>query len=468
MVATTADATHTKAQLKHGALNLFETLGQSIANIAPTLTPALNITVVAGLAGVGSWISYLIATIGCIFVGASISTLAKRHPEAGSYFVYIGRNFGPVAGAMGGWAMVLAYTTTAVAVILGFPLFLNNFLAAFGITLTFAWQLVFTFAFLGLVTYAAYRDIQLSSRLGLVLECISVGIIIVITAIVVGRHGTVVDPAQLSFSKIPTGGVMSAMAFAVFSFVGFESAATLAKESNNPQRNIPISIVGSAAIAGTFFTIMAYLMVMGMGDNTAAIAGSSSPFKDMTDKAGLPWAASIVYFAAMISAFACALACTNASSRMLYSMGRYQFLHGSMGLVHKIHKTPHFAVLASAAIILVVVLALLPEGFLNGFGLSGTIATYGFVVVYFGVCLSAPVDMYRSGVLKAQHVFYGIAGAALMGFVIYSSVFPYPAAPFNMLPPAFAIYMVIGLVWFAVLKVKSPQVLVSIASDMEG
>ena len=468
MVATTDTAVPVAAQLKHGALSLPETIGQSIANIAPTLTPALNITVVAGLAGVGSWLSYLIATIGCVFVGASITTLARRHPEAGSYFVYIGRNFGPLAGALAGWAMILAYITTAVAVVFGFPLFLGNFLAVFHITLSFPLLVLFCVAFLGLVTYAAFRDIQVSSRVGLVLETISIGIIIIITAIVVGKHGTVVDPVQLNISGLKFGGVMQAMAFAVFSFVGFESAATLAKESANPRRNVPFAVVGSAAVAGIFFTIMAYFMVMGMGDNAGAIGGSSSPFADMTNKAGLPWAAAIVYFAAMISAFACALACINASSRMLYSMGRYQFLHGSMGLVHKIHKTPHVAVMASALITLAIVLALLPQGFLNGFGLTGTIATYGFVVVYFGVCVVAPVDMYRAGVMKAQHVISGAIGAALMGFVIYSSVFPYPAAPFSYLPPAFLIFMVIGAVWFIVLKAKSPQILASIANDMEG
>jgi amino acid transporter len=456
------------SQLKHGALSLPETIGQSIANIAPTLTPALNITVVAGLAGVGSWISYLIATLACVFVGASIATLAKRHPEAGSYFVYIGRTFGPLTGALAGWSMILAYLTTAVAVVFGFPLFLGNFLAVFHVSLSTPMLIVFTIAFLGLITYAAYRDIQLSSRVGLVLETMSIGIIIIITAIVVGKHGTVVDPAQLNFTKIPVGGVMSAMAFAVFSFVGFESAATLAKESSNPQRNVPLAIIGSAAAAGTFFTVMSYFMVLGMHDNTAAIGSSASPFADMTNAAHLPWAAGVVYFAAMISAFACALACINASSRMLYSMGRYQFLHGSMGIVHKTHKTPHIAVLASSAIVLAIILALLPQGFLNGFGLTGTIATYGFVVVYLGVAITAPMDMKRGGVLKPRHVIIGLIGAALMAFVVYSSVVPYPAAPFSWLPPVFAIYMLIGLVWFAILKAKSPQVLASIANDMEG
>ena len=164
-------------------------------------------------------------------------------------------------------------------------------------------------------------------------------------------------------------------------------------------------------MAGIFFCIMAYCMVMGMGDNAGAIGNSSSPFADMTAKAGLPWAAGVVYFAAMISAFACALACINASSRMLYSMGRYQFLHRSMGLVHS---HPQDAACRGsglrARIVLVLLLLLLPQGFLNGFGLTGTIATYGFVVVYFGVCLTAPVDMYRAGKMQAQHVMFGVLG----------------------------------------------------------
>lgn len=468
VAATDLTGVPAKAQLKHGALSLLETIGQSIANIAPTLTPALNITVVAGLAGVGSWLSYLIATIGLVFVGACIASLAKRHPEAGSYFVYIGRNFGPMTGALAGWAMILAYLTTAVAVVFGFPIFLSNFLSVFHATLSFPVLVIFTVAFLALVTYAAYRDIQVSSRIGLIMETLSIGIIILITAVVVAKHGTVVDSTQLDVSKLKFGGVTSALTFAVFSFVGFESAATLAKESSNPQRNIPIAVIGSAAVAGVFFSIMAYFMVMGMGDNATAIGNSSSPFADMTNKAGLPWAAAIVYFAAMISGFACALASINASSRMLYSMGRYQFLHRSMGLVHGTHKTPHRAVFASAAIVLVLTLALLPEGFLNGFGLTGTIATYGFVIVYLGVCLTAPVDLYRAGKLQAQHLLYGIVGAALMAFVIYGSVAPYPAAPYNWLPPIFVAYMVIGFIWFAILKGKSPETLRLIAEDMEG
>ena len=467
MAATADIAAAPPAQLKRGTLSAIEMIGQSVANAAPTLTPALNISVVASLAGVNAFASYLIATIGLVFVGGCIAALARRHPEAGSYFVYVGRNFGPLAGALTGWAMILGYIVTAAAVVLGFPLFLQNLLAVFKISISFAQQAVIAVIYLGMVTFAAYRDIKMSSRIAVACESVSCGIIVVITAMVVGKHGAVADPAQFTFPR-GFGGTVSALVFAVFSFAGFESAATLAKESANPHRNVPVAVIGSATVAGIFFTVIAYCMMLGMNNDAAAIASSTSPFADMTSKAGLPWAAGVVYFAAMVSSFACALACINAGSRMLYSMGRFQFLHGSMGTVHRVHRTPHVAVLMSSLIALVITLATLPLGLLNAFGLTATLATYGFVIVYFAVCVTAPVELMRSGRLRPVHVICALAGTVMMGFVIFSIVYPYPPPPFDRLPPIFLAYMLAGAIWFTVVKARAPGVLRSIARDMEG
>src|SRR5580692_9659256 len=123
---------NSRHQLRSGALNLVETVGQSLAVIAPTLTPALNISVVAGLAGLGCWLSYFIGTLGVVIVALCVGILASRHPEAGSFFVYVGRTFGPLAGALAGWAMISAYMSTAVAVALSFAIFLDNSLAVLG------------------------------------------------------------------------------------------------------------------------------------------------------------------------------------------------------------------------------------------------------------------------------------------------------------------------------------------------
>jgi amino acid transporter len=470
MSATSGEITSDKplSQLRSGALSLMEMVGQSLAAIGPTLTPALNITVVVGLAGLGSWMSFFLGTLGVVIVASSVGILATRHPEAGSYFVYVGRSFGPFTGALAGWAMISAYLFTAIAVSFSFVIFLSDLLAAMHVELGLMPKSLLMLVFIGTVTFAAYRDVKLSSRAGLVMEIISLSIIVAITVVCVRAKGTVVDPAQLDIRSFNYGGVFSALPFVIFSFVGFESSATLAKESADPRRNIPLSVIGCAAFAGIFFTLMAYFMVFGIGDDVVALGKSSAPFGDVAAKAGLGGASVIVYIAALISVFACALASINAASRLLFSMGKYQFLHRSMGLVHDTHRTPHRAVVVCGCVVAIICLGMMPAGFLDAFGYAGTFASFGFVVVYLALCIVAPMDLKKTREMKPLHVFIGVAGTALMLFVIVGSVYPAPAYPYDILPYIFFAYMAVGAVWFAILKSKSPQTLASIQHDMEG
>jgi len=456
------------AQLRSGSLSLVETIGQSVANISPTLTPALNIAVVAGLAGTGTWLSYLISTIGLLFVAVNIGSLAKRHPLAGSYFVYIGRTLGPLAGMVAGWSIIAAYLFTAIAVTVSSEIFLGDMLTSFGLKAMVPPGWLFDLVFCAIVGVAAYSDVRLSSRMGLIMEGFSVLLIVIITGVVIAKNGSIVDHVQFSAESLKPGPVMSALAFAVFSFVGFESAATLAKEARDPTRTVPLAVTMSAGIAGLFFVVIAYLMVLGMGDDTKTLGSSASPFADLTARAGLTWAAGIVYFAALISSFACALASVNAASRMMFSMGRYQFLHRSMGMVHAKHQTPHFAVIASTVFTLVVSLLLLRFEPLDAFGYTGTFATFGFLVVYLLICVVSPIDARRAGKLTPTGIGVGVIGVALMGFVIFGSLYPVPPYPYNLLPYLFGAYLLIGIVWFAILRARAPQALAGIQHDLEG
>jgi Na+/alanine symporter len=88
--------------------------------------------------------------------------------------------------------------------------------------------------------------------------------------------------------------------------------------------------------------------------------------------------------------------------------------------------------------------------------------------VYLALCVVAPMDLHRSGEMKLRHVVIGGVGAALMLFVIFGSVYPVPAYPYNILPFLFFGYVAVGAVWFAVLKARSPATLESIQHDMEG
>jgi amino acid transporter len=454
-------------RLRSGALSFMDAVGQSLAAVGPTLTPALNVTVVLGLAGVGCWLSFFLGTLGVVIVAASVGVLAARHPEAGSYFIYVGRTFGPLTGALAGWAMISAYMFTAISTAFTFVIFLGDFLGAFHLSLPEPAKLPLMLVYIGTVILGAYRDIKLSSRAGLVMEMISLSIIIVITALFVHVQDSIVDHVQLDVTSLHWPGIFSALPFVIFCFVGFESSATLAKESANPKRNIPRSVIGCAAFSGIFFTAMAYFMVLGMGDDAVSLGKSTAPFTDVASKAGLGWAATIVYFGAMISGFACTLASVNAAARLLFSMGKYRFLHRSMGLVHDTHRTPHRAILMCGLLLVGVSLTMLPLGYLQAFGYAGTVASFGFVVVYLALCVVAPLDLKKSGELRSRHVVNGALGTVLMLFVIFGSVYPVPEYPYNVLPYLFFVYMAVGAGWFAYLKWRSPQVLATIQHDME-
>jgi amino acid transporter len=157
--------------------------------------------------------------------------------------------------------------------------------------------------FISLVWFCAYRDVRFSSRLGLLLEGLALMSIIVITAVTVIRRGTLFSPSQLCLQRSLIGHVAPALTLAFFSFVGFESAATPAKEAREPFRIIPRTLILSAAISGLFFVSMAYCMILAVNDQTNLIGASASPFAVVTRYAGQSSAAMVVYFSAIISTF---------------------------------------------------------------------------------------------------------------------------------------------------------------------
>ena len=103
------------SELRADRLSFIEAIGQSVANVSPTLTPAIAVTVVVATAGTESWLVFLLATIALVVVGFNIGKLASKISAAGSFFLYISRGLNPALGMLSGWAMLAAYVTTAIA-----------------------------------------------------------------------------------------------------------------------------------------------------------------------------------------------------------------------------------------------------------------------------------------------------------------------------------------------------------------
>jgi amino acid transporter len=221
-------------------------------------------------------------------------------------------------------------------------------------------------------------------------------------------------------------------------------------------------------LAGLFFVAITYFMVLGMADDTRALGDSSAPFIVMTERAGLTAAGTAMYFGALISGLACLLASINAASRLMFSMARYGYLAAALTKVHRRHRTPSAAVIVTVAVTLVGSLATLPLGALEAFGFAGTLATFGFLVVYFLICLAAPLDQFRAGTLAPRHLLVSGGGTLMMTFVIFGSLYPVPPWPQSLLPYLFLAYLAGGSAWFFLLTRRSPQLLRAISSDMES
>jgi amino acid transporter len=454
-------------ELRKDSLSFIEALGQSVANVSPTLTPALAVAVVAAMAGTASWLVYVIATTALVIVAMNISKLAGRIPAAGSYFIYISRSLGPGFGMLSGWAMLAAYIFTAMALTIATSLFIKTFFVSCGFNFAPPNFVLYILVSVAIWLFAT-RDIRISSRIGLTLEVISVLIIAGVVLFTLAHYGFQPDMKQITLQGSSFGSIAQAIVFAIFSYVGFESAASLGRETRNPQVTIPRAIMATAIFSGVFFVITTYVITQGFGDDAAKLGSSAAPLADITNVIG-KWMTAPVYFGATISSFACALASLNAFGRMLFSLGRYQFVHNSMGVVHEKRKTPIFALTVGAIINAVVCCAF--SGHPNEtdtFGWYGTLASYGFIIVYFLISVSAPVFLRKTGELKPGNIVIGALGAVLMFLSLVGSVYPVPAAPYNYFPYAFAVYLIIGAVWFFIVKARSPQVLAGIELDMES
>lgn len=454
------------SELRKDSLSFIEALGQSVANVSPTLTPALAVAVVAGMAGTASWLVYVIATIALLIVALNIAKLAGRIPAAGSFFIYISRSLGPSYGMLAGWAMLAAYLFTAMALTIATSLFVKTFFASIGLNLAIPNIAMYLFISLAIWMFSS-RDIRISSRIGLTLEAISVVIILAVIVITLSHYGFKPDMKQVKLEGANFGSVAQAIVFAIFSYVGFESAASLGRETRNPKVTIPKAIVWTAISSGIFFVVTTYVITQGFGDDATKLGGSAAPLGDITNAIG-KWMTAPVYFGATISSFACALASLNAFGRMLFSLGRYQFVHSSMGIVHQTRKTPFFALTVGAVLNFVVCAAFASNSETNTFGWYGTLASYGFIIVYFLCSISAPMLMKRNGEMKTSDLIVGGLGAVLMFLSLVGSVYPVPAAPYNYFPYAFAAYMLLGFAWFIVVKTRSPNVLTGIQHDLES
>ena len=452
--------------LRSKCLSFTETLSQSVANISPTCTPVLIVPLVFASAGNGTWLAYLFATIGLMLVGLNINQFAKRSASPGSLYSSVTRGMGMSAGFISGWCLIVAYLFTGMAVLAGAVNYAIILLAMMHINI----PPVILFAIgTGIAWFIAYKDIKLSTHLMLILEGVSMVIILVLCAIVMVHKGTVIDTTQFSLQGMNFAGLKAGLILAIFSYVGYESSTTLGEEAKNPLKTIPKAVLFSALISGIFFMFTAYVAVLGFHGLKGTLDASAAPFNDLADSAGVGFFGIFISIGAVISLFACTLASINAGSRILFSMGRHGVVHANIGKAHSENFTPHHAATTASIIVFILpaIMLFCGQGSLDIFNDLGTIATYGFLVVYVLISIAAPIYLKHIGKLTAGSIALSVVSVAFMIPPVIATVYPAPAAPMTYFPYYFLGYLAVGIVWFVFLRFKSPHVLKEIKADLE-
>src|SRR5277367_5947022 len=92
--------------LRQGILSPMETLAQSVSTMAPSTTPAITIPLVCALAGNGTWLAYLLATIAVLLVALCIARFAKYSASPGSLYTYASMILPPWLGATAAWSLL--------------------------------------------------------------------------------------------------------------------------------------------------------------------------------------------------------------------------------------------------------------------------------------------------------------------------------------------------------------------------
>ncbi len=442
--------------LRSGVLSPLETLAQSISTIAPTASPTMTVPLVFVLAGNGTWLAYLFATGAILLMAFVVARLARYSSCSGSLYTYATSSFPPVVSSVAGWAMLIAYVATAASVVGGFINYTNVFaLELFHRT---APSVLMAVVCVGGATLIAYRDVQVSARLMLWIEAIAVTMIALVLVILLWRNGLHIDPSQLHLHGVSASGVRLGVVLALFSFVGFESAASLGTEAANPRRTIPRAVIQSAVFAGMFFILCAYLETLGMHNLNQDLGQSPAPMRALAGLAGVRMLGEFIDCGALVSMFACTLACITAAARVMLRMAQNGLVHGSLGVAHQRNATPHLAVLLMGTCTLLPVAYLAGRGFSGSeiYGWMGSLSVYGFITAYTLAAIALPVFLKRSHHLTAGILALSIAAATAMLLALAGTLYPVPAErPYNWLPYLYLGYILCGAAWFLISRSSS-------------
>ncbi|MBX5437457.1 MAG: APC family permease [Alicyclobacillaceae bacterium] len=438
------------AHLKRDSLNLVETIALSAAVMAPSASMALNVSLVSALVGVSVTVVFLIAMAITFCISAAIIKFNQLYSTSGSLYKFTEYSLGRRVALVTGWALFLAYFTLVVGVSGALGAYVSSLLGMLGLRVS--WLLI-SLLLSVLMWFLAYRDINLSTKVMLALEGVSIALILILAVVIffkVGLRGLSLAPLGFGtnhFSAVAEGVVMALLCFA-----GFECSSSLGEEAKNPTKMIPLVIVGTIAGIAAFFLISSYSQVIGFGVTPAgvqALSTAAMPLIDLATKFVSKQYAFLIVFALTLSLFSCVIGCVCTGARILFAIGRDGFLPKQVADVHAQYKTPHVAVhvtmLASALLQVLFYIWTRGDG-KDLYNYNAFVTALSMLVAYLLVNAAGIVYFYRTQVWRWHQFAFPVVGIVAMLYAVYSNIYPVPPYPMNLAP-----YVTVGFIVIMVL-----------------
>jgi basic amino acid/polyamine antiporter, APA family len=317
-------------------------------------------------AGPALVISFLLLGGVCGLAALCYAELASMIPQAGSAYAYSYATLGELLAWIIGWDLILEYAVGNVAVAVAWGGYFVSLLSGFGITivpwLTHGYRAVAlsadpavsglmqsaphifgvpvllnlpAFGIVALITWLLMLGVKESARANNIMVVIKL-LVLALFVIVGGMH---IDTANyVPFAPNGWRGIHQGAAIVFFAYIGFDAISTAAEETKNPQRNLPIGILGGLAICTLIYVIVGFVAT---GLVPYEQLRAADPLAKALDVAGLKTASWIVSFGAVISLSAVLLVFQYGQPRIFFAMGRDGLLPRWAAKVHPRTHIPH-------------------------------------------------------------------------------------------------------------------------------
>ena len=422
-------------------------------------------TAAAQYAGPAIVWSFVLAGVACLFAGLCYAEFSAMIPIAGSAYTYGYATLGELIAWIIGWDLILEYLFGAATVAVGWSGYFTAFMNELGLKLSPALTnapVKFVDApgpghgfqatgalinlpamfLIGLMTCLLVIGIKESARFNNVIVIVK----LLIVFLVIGFGFMYVNQANWhpflppntgEFGHFGWSGVLRGSAVIFFAYIGFDAVSTAAQEAKNPQRDMPIGILGSLAVCTVLYILMALVMT-GLAHYTEL--NVPHPVFVAIEKAGpaLAWLRPIINIGAIAGLASVVLVMLMGQPRIFFSMSRDGLLPPVFGKVHPKYQTPYITTILTG-VVAAIVAGILP------IDLLGELVSIGTLLAFVIVCGGIIVLRYTSpnlarpfrtpfvpwvpglGILVCGYMMYGLPGATwerlivwlVIGLVIY-------------------------------------------------